>query len=246
MAVDAANYLLMKANISHQTISVVIPVLNEEEALSNLLTYLEQNTAPTNINEIIVVDGGSNDNTVSIAERHRIKVVRSEKGRSRQMNSGARSATGDILYFLHADTLPPPNFDESILKAVKNGGQAGCFRMKFDSRSKFLAFFSWFTRLNYKICRGGDQSLFITKSLFRQTGGFNENYAVYEDNEFTDRLYGIVDFKILRRNVITSARRYEKKGELKLQYHFGMMHLKNYLGEGPDELYDYYRRKIAL
>ncbi|MGI9551704.1 MAG: TIGR04283 family arsenosugar biosynthesis glycosyltransferase [Aurantibacter sp.] len=227
-------------------ISIIIPVLNEEDTVAALLSFLKENTSPINLREIIVVDGGSTDNTVALAKNYPVRIFNSKKGRARQMNLGAQKAKGDILYFLHVDTLPPKNFDESILNSMGKGSLAGCFRMKFDSRSKFLGFFAWCTRLNYKICRGGDQSLFITKELFEKTGGFNEDYVVYEDNEFTDRLYKLVDFKILPREVITSARRYEEKGEVRLQYHFGMIHLKNYLGAGPEQLYDYYKRKIAV
>jgi len=229
-----------------KSISIVIPVLNEEDNITALLSYLRKSTSSKNIKEIIVVDGGSSDKTVALAVENNVKVIRSEKGRSKQMNYGAQNARGDILYFLHVDTLPPKNFDESILNSVQNGNQAGCFRMKFDSSSKFLGFFAWFTKLNFKICRGGDQSLFINKKLFKSIGGFNEDYIVYEDNEFTDRLYKLVDFKILPRHVITSARRYEQKGEIKLQYYFGMMHLKNYTGAGPKKLKEYYYRKIAV
>lgn len=232
--------------VNSNLISIIIPVLNEEGNICRLLSYLRGNTSSKNIKEIIVVDGGSCDNTVALAKENKVKVICSKKGRSLQMNFGAQNASGDILYFLHVDTLPPKNFDESILTAIQNGHQAGCFRMKFDSSSKVLRFFAWFTKLNFKICRGGDQSLFITRKLFENAGGFNENYVVYEDNEFTDRLYELIDFKILPRHVITSARRYEQKGEIKLQYHFGIMHLKNYTGAGPEKLYDYYSRKIAL
>ncbi len=232
--------------IQNPRISIIIPVLNEETCIAKIVGFLRENSHSKNIKEVIIVDGGSSDGTVAIASKLEAHLVRSSRGRAKQMNSGAKFATGDILYFLHVDTLPPPNFDVHILEAIDKGHTAGCFRMKFDSRSRFLAFFAWCTRLNYKICRGGDQSLFISKSLFGHMGGFNEDYVVYEDNEFTDRLYEVVDFKILPRHVLTSARRYEQKGEVKLQYHFGMMHLKNYMGAGPEKLYEYYSRKIAL
>ena len=232
--------------LQNPQISIIIPVLNEEHSIGEILGYLKENSTPDNIKEILVVDGGSTDATVSIALKHNAIVLHSKKGRSRQLNFGGQNAEGTILYFLHVDTLPPKGFDQSIIDAYQEGNEAGCFQMKFDSQSKFLAFFAWFTRLNFKVCRGGDQSLFITKQLFQKIEGFNEDYLIYEDNELTDRLYDLIDFKILPCPVITSARRYEELGEFVLQYHFGMIHLKNYLGAGPEELYDYYKRKIAL
>lgn len=227
-------------------ISIIIPVLNEASSIGRILRYLKSNSSSQHIKEIIVVDGGSSDETTEIALQNNASVLYSERGRAKQMNFGAQHAKGDILYFLHVDTLPPINFDTSIIKAFRHGYKAGCFQMKFDSASRFLSFFAWFTRINHKLCRGGDQSLFITKSLFEESDGFDENYIVYEDNEFIGRLYKIVQFKILPRYVKTSARRYEERGEIVLQYHFGMIHLKNYFGAGPKQLHDYYKRKIAV
>lgn len=227
-------------------ISIIIPVLNEEVSIGSILTYLKNNSSFKNIKEILVVDGGSTDDTLAIASQSNCKVILSAKGRAKQMNFGAKHAKGDILYFLHVDTLPPKNFDTSIIEAVMKGSSTGCFQMKFDSKSRFLSFFAWFSRVNHKLCRGGDQSLFITKALFQKSDGFNEDYVVYEDNEFIGRLYEMGPFKILPRHVKTSARRYEERGEIVLQYHFGMIHLKNYLGAGPEQLHDYYKRKIAI
>lgn len=234
----------MKQN--NPQISIIIPVLNEEGSIEKILASLKKNSSMQNIKEILVIDGGSKDATVHKASKHKATVLHSEKGRAKQMNLGAESATGEILYFIHVDTFPPKDFDKSIIEAVLNNNEAGCFQMKFDSDSRFLGFFAWFTRVNIKLCRGGDQSLFITKNLFKTTGGFDENYVVYEDNEFIGRLYEIGPFKILPRHVRTSARRYEERGEVALQYHFGMIHLKNYLGAGPEQLLDYYKRKIVI
>ncbi len=234
------------SNWNRPMISIIIPVINEERYLGRLLKYLAQHTSKKEIKEILVVDGGSTDDTIIVARNFGATVIKSKKGRAKQMNTGAKSASGELLYFLHVDTFPPVDFAYHILMAQKNGSEAGCFRMRFDSQSRFLKFFAWFTRINHPICRGGDQSLFISKDLFKKTNGFNEAYIIYEDVEFVARLYSKTDFRILPQYVKTSARKYRKKGMLRLQYHFGMIHLKNYLGEGPEKLHEYYQRKIAL
>ena len=162
------------------------------------------------------------------------------------MNAGAAIATGDILYFLHVDTLLPKDFDLEILNAYTQGFKAGCFRMKFDSTNLFLALFAWFTRINTQLCRGGDQSLFILKSLFEKANGFNVSYRIYEDNEFIKRIYKMTSFKVLNNTVTTSSRRYNNQGVLSLQWHFGMIHLKHFFGAGPDTLHRYYEKHIAL
>lgn len=227
------------------TISIVIPVLNEERCIVNLLEYIQENSSDSNIKEILVVDGGSTDGTKEAASKFDVLILHSQKGRARQMNVGAKKAKGEVLYFLHADTFPPKNFDKIILSAIQKGNETGCFRMKFDSDSKFLSFFSWFSRINHKICRGGDQSLFITRQLFNTSGGYDESYKIYEDNEFIGRLYKLSNFIILPDQVRTSARRYEQIGNFKLQFYFGIIHLKNYLGADPEQLYRYYKRKIS-
>jgi len=234
----------MKA--SNFKISIIIPALNEEKCMADLVSYLKSNSTSYNIHEIIIVDGGSSDATVTVAKKNGATVIYAAKGRAKQLNKGAQHAKGGILYFLHADTLPPKNFDTSIIEAVRTGNPVGCFQMKFDSNSRFLSFFAWFTRINHYLCRGGDQSLFITRDFFQKTNGYNENYTIYEDNEFIRRIYKMARFKILPFSVTTSARRYEAHGEMRLQYHFGIIHFKNYLGAGPEQLYDYYQRKIAL
>jgi len=227
-------------------ISIIIPVLNEANTIATTIRHLKENCLTEQLIEILVVDGGSTDATNQIAEDQGARVVSSPRGRAAQMNYGAMLAKGSILYFLHADTIPPKHFDKSITQAIHRGYQAGCFQMKFDSNSRFLSFFAWFSRINSRLCRGGDQSLFISKKLFDSLNGFNEDYRIYEDNEFIGRLYDhTTKFKILPQQVKTSARRYEECGTLKLQYHYGIIHLKSRFGNGPEQLYRYYRKHIG-
>jgi rSAM/selenodomain-associated transferase 2 len=227
-------------------ISIIIPVLNEEDYIRKVLVTIRENTTSKSIKEVLVIDGGSTDNTVKEALDLGVQVIPAAKGRAKQMNKGAQMATGNLLYFLHVDTLPPKGFDSHILNTFSKGFEAGCFKLRFDSQNKFLRFFAWCTRINHLICRGGDQSLYISKNLFQKVGGFNEAYTIYEDNEFIQRISRLTRFAIMPSTVETSVRRYDQRGIFILQYHFGMIHAKHYLGAGPADLYNYYKTHISL
>lgn len=229
-------------------ISIIIPVLNEAKSIEDLLFYLIDCSSLTNISEIIVVDGGSTDGTIPIIKNLglNIKVFNSDKGRAKQMNLGAKEAIGDILYFLHADSFPPNRYDIFILNEINQGNQAGCFKMKFDSNHWWLRLAGWFTKFNFQACRGGDQSLFISKKLFETIGGFDENFIVYEDNDFIAKLYKLKQFTVIPEWLTTSARKYNNIGVWKLQYHFWVIHLKKYLGSSPEQLQEYYSKYIKI
>lgn len=241
-------------------ISIIIPILNEAETIEKLLNHLIENSSKQNIAEIIVVDGGSADGSLEILsgraqsrpidfstalEETAIVVLNSEKGRAKQMNTGSNFATGNILYFLHADSFPPKHFDEYIINEVEKGNPAGCFRLQFDHNHWWLRLASWLTQFHWRACRGGDQSQFITKKLFDEIGGFDENYIIYEDNILINELYKRKQFKVINKKLITSARRYEKHGIWKLQYHFWTIYVKKWFGASADELYAYYKKYIA-
>lgn len=232
-------------------ISIIIPTWNEAEGITTLLQHLDDMTCGKLIMEVIIADGGSNDNTCEVAKKFRaahfsVITTKAPKGRAAQQNYGASLAKGNILYFLHADSYPPAGFDREIIDAVFSGYHAGCFRMEFDEAHLLLKCSQWFTRFNFPLCRGGDQSLFITRNLFEKMGGFNEQYTIYEDGEFHARLYKErVPFKILHPPIITSSRRYLKNGFWKLQYHYTCVHLMYRIGYGPDALRNYYQRHIA-
>ena len=196
-------------------ISIVIPVLNEAETIKELLQHISDNALAKSVTEIVVVDGGSDDRSREIVARFsdnslmNIIPVISEKGRAKQMNVGAKKSTGSILYFLHADSFPPNGFDSLIISEVEKGNTAGCFRMKFDSNHPVLRVSQWFTRFNFKLCRGGDQSLFVTRNAFDELNGYNESYTIYEDCEFINRIYDKYKFVIINDHLTTSARKYE-------------------------------------
>jgi rSAM/selenodomain-associated transferase 2 len=225
-------------------LSIVIPAWNEEALIGRTLETLCDLTAARSDVEIIVSISGD-DRSEEIASGFPVLTCRSGKGRSIQMNAGASKASGTILYFLHADTAPPATFCSDILDAVRQGHPAGCFRMEFDDPHWIMQLYGWFTQFPLPVCRGGDQSLFITRSLFSGIGGFDEKMQVMEDIEIIERIQRHADFHILDSHVTTSSRRYQVNGMLRLQAIFGMVHLMYALGSDQEEITDFYRNSTS-
>lgn len=224
-------------------ISIIIPTWNEEAGIAATLEHLLLITGKYGNIEIIVSDAGT-DRTAEIASRYPVVLCITEKGRSRQMNAGAAIAKQPVLYFLHADTVPPESFAEDIIDAVENGSRAGCFQMQFDDPDPVMGFYGWCTRLPFPLCRGGDQSLFITKDLFLKIGGFDDAMQLMEDIEFISRIEKETPFRILDKVVVTSARKYRRNGMLRLQLIFGTIHLLYALGADQETLVRFYRENI--
>ena len=225
-------------------ISIIIPVFNEEAAIAELLTFLSRCKGIDNA-EIVVVDGGSTDTTAKVVNSFGVKFFESpQKGRASQMNYGASQAKYEILYFLHSDTFPPKNFIEQIKRGVNKGYQSGCFRLSFGISHPVLQFYSWFTRFDVDFFRFGDQSLFTERELFERAGGFDEKLLVMEDQEIVKALKRQGKFKILKDSVITSARKYQKVGVIKLQVIFLMIVILYYLGVNQITIVHFYRESI--
>jgi len=225
-------------------ISVIIPVLNEESSIGKLLTELKKRSDSGNC-EFIVADGGSKDSTRDIAEREGATVIQSgKKGRAVQMNTGASIAKAEILYFLHADTIPPPRFDAKILKAVAEGAESGCFCLRFDDPHPALRFYSWFTRFRFTLIRFGDQSLFVKAPVFKVVNGFDESLIVMEDQKIVREIRRIAKFRVVDKAVVTSARKYRENGVFRLQAVFFLIWAGYYLGLSQQALADIYQNNI--
>ncbi len=226
------------------TVSVIIPTYNEEATIAETIKIVKKHGGE-NICEIIVADGGSEDETVTKARSATANVFEAPyKGRAAQMNYGAKQAEGEILYFLHADSLPPEGYPSKILQAVEDGSEAGCFQLTFDRDHPLLNLYAWFTRFDIDAFRFGDQSLFVTRTAFQQIGGFREDHIVMEDNEIVRRIKDNFSFIILDDSVITSARKYEQVGVVKLQLVFTVIYTLYQLGIDQSELVKFYNKII--
>lgn len=188
-------------------ISVIIPVLNEAGIIQKSLLALKQQSP----HEVIVVDGGSTDETKMIAIGLADHFLSTSPGRAGQMNEGATMATGDVLLFLHSDTLLPPNGllmmkHAFLLDPTLAGGR---FRVSFNNTSLKYRMISFYTR--FPMFSYGDQAFFIRKSVFQKLEGYNCT-ALFEDVEFYRRLRKIGKTKIMKDSVVTSDRRFERTG----------------------------------
>nr|WP_245402714.1 TIGR04283 family arsenosugar biosynthesis glycosyltransferase [Pontibacter sp. E15-1] len=196
--------------------SIIIPTYNEEAVIGQLLGFLRQHVSAGT--EIIVADGGSTDATRHIAEAQGACVLHCKrKGRGPQMNEGAAASTGEVLYFLHADTFPPHGLEAQLKQAIAQGVGSGCYRLHFDDQHWFLRLNAWFTRFDLNAIRFGDQSLFVRRDVFWAIGGFNERLLLLEDQEVIGRLQEKAPFVVLPQQVVTSARKYRELGVYRLQ-----------------------------
>lgn len=207
-------------------ISVIIPTYNEGENIAHLVKMILRHGG-NSLAEVIVVDGHSRDDSVIAAQNAGAKVIISPKrGRAAQMNYGASMAKGELLYFVHADVQIHPDFSRDILHAVTRGYDMGCYRFVFDSKKWLLKLNAWFTRLPFIWCRGGDQTLFIKKEVFKALGGYHNDYLIMEDYDLIKRAHGKFSFGIIPKNVVVSARKYDTNSYLKVQRaNYAVMHM---------------------
>ena len=196
-------------------ISVIIPTLNEENALPATLNSL---VGQTWIKEICIVDGGSDDETLSVisnfsSQLPQLKTISALRGRGSQMNAGTQATTGEWLLFLHADTLLPRQGIKKIYEASRSSDIfAGCFQQKFSGRHWGLRLISWLHNSRGRITKimYGDQAIFIKRSLFHDIGGFPEQ--TMEDVLFSEKLLKRCMPLILNLHVTTDSRKFQQMG----------------------------------
>jgi len=219
------------------SISIIIPALNEAESIGQTLDAAADEAA-----ELIVVDGGSEDRTAEIARAHGATVVTSPRGRASQMNAGARIAHGEILLFLHADTLLPRGFAEASRRTLDQPGvAAGAFRLRIDGGGMRLRWVertaNWRSRslqLPY-----GDQGFFLKAELFRSLGGFPE-LPLMEDLEMARRVRRRGRIAISPLAAVTSARRWERVGIVRATMLNQLFLLAYFLGMPPQRIAEWY------
>lgn len=216
--------------------SIIMPVLNEESVLEQQLCQLARVCAPYEC-ELLIVDGGSADATVVIAQRFG-RVIAAPRGRATQMNAGAAEATGDILLFLHADSLLPDDAFTAIERACAAPGVVGgAFRICFNCSQLAYRLVAFFTNLRSR-WRGiftGDQAYFVRAESFRAIGGFPA-IALMEDLVIVTRLRATGRLVLLPQYVTTSARRHMKNGLARTVLFMWYLRTLYRFGVSPEQL----------
>jgi len=214
-------------------LSVVIPTLNEEEAISECVSQVRR-LAPDV--ETIVADAGSTDKTVQRALDCGALACRSPRGRGKQCNAGAAMASGDVIVFLHADTRLPPQALGELERIFRNRNvNLGTFHVAFDRRHWFLTLFCLLSRFDPGIFRFGDQCIVVRKSFFQSLGGFAE-YDLFEDMDFVLRARKATRVRRFSMTVTTSARRFVQNGIVRQQMRNVWLTVLFLTGASPDKL----------
>ena len=221
-------------------IAVLIPVLNEASCIARLLNAL----TAMDFAEIVVADGGSTDATVEIARSFpKVTVVASPRGRGHQINAAVQASSQPLLLILHADTSLPEAAPRLIRETLQEGKTAaGCFRLRFDSAMPMLKLFAWFSRFETRFTTFGDQAYFLTRYAFEAAGGA-PGWPLLEDVALRQRLKSQGPFVKRQESVVTSARRFEKRGPVRGQLRNVLIILGYGLGVPIERLAAFYEAR---
>lgn len=223
-------------------LSLILPVLNESGVIAAALMRLQPLRARGH--EVIVVDGGSHDGTVTVARPLADRVVASPRGRAAQMNSGADIATGEVLLFLHADTTLPADADSLIRLGLRHGGHDwGRFDVRLSGQGAALRVVESCMNLRSRITgiATGDQAMFVRRATFEKIGGFPA-LALMEDIALSARLKRASRPLCLRESVVSSSRKWEREGAFRTILLMWRLRLAFFLGADPADLARRYYR----
>ena len=219
-------------------IAVIIPVLNESRRLLPLLDWL---TARGEHLKVVIVDGGSEDDTPAICGRYHFRLIRSAAGRARQMNAGAAQIRADIYWFIHADCLPPDDAIDAIGHALSSGHDWGRFDVRLTGKQRVYRLIEWL--MNKRSCltgvATGDQGIFMRGEVYRKIGGF-PRIALMEDVAICKRLRKISRPACLRSRLQVSSRRWQQYGIFKTICLMWRLRLQYFLGASPQYLHARY------
>ena len=225
----------------HPRLSIVMPVLNEAAQLPVRLARLEALRARGI--ELIIADGGSEDDSAGIAREFGAQVIVTERGRARQMNAAARNARGGILLFLHADTDLPADADRLVLDGLARSERAwGRFDVDIVDGPRMLALVAYMMNLRSRLSgiATGDQAIFVRRETFERIGGFPDQ-PLMEDIELSRRLKRVSPPLCLRERATTSGRRWATRGTLRTVVLMWRLRLAYWLGTSPEQLAERYR-----
>lgn len=220
-------------------ISVIIPAFNEEEMIERVLKA----ALCADDVEVIVVDGGSGDRTIELAAAAGARVLDSPPGRAKQMNRGAHAAGGDVLLFLHADTLLPDDYDISVRMTLDEAEvAAGAFRLEIDGPEFGLRVIECLTNWRSRMLKMpyGDQAVFMKAALFKEVGGF-PRLPIMEDFALIRLLKKRGRIEIIDAPVVTSARRWRSLGLLRTTVINQAIIMAWFFGVSPDRIASWYR-----
>lgn len=227
--------------MAQYTISIIIPVLNEAAIIKSTLEQLQQYDGV----EIIVVDGGSKDDTVNIARQLGANTLVISGGRAAQMNAGAKYAQGQLLLFLHIDTQLPHNFISLVTQTLAQPKVvAGAFELAIDGQDRSLRWVEKLVKIRSHLFSlpYGDQAIFITRKAFIELGSFAQ-MPIMEDFELIKRLQRHGKIAIANGSVVTSSRRWQKLGVWQTTLINQMIIAGYYLGISPLKLSHFYRNR---
>ena len=230
-------------------LAVIIPFLDEADALPATLAALSRAIAGIEAVDVIAVDGGSCDGSRAVIARYpKVHLLDAPRGRASQMNAGARAADADLLLFLHADCRLPGNALTAIVDAVTRGSQWGRFDVAIEGRSKLLPFVSRFMNVRSRLTgiATGDQAIFVTRDAFNAVGGFPQ-LPLMEDVALSQSLLRAVGRPVcLRERVVTSGRRWDAHGAMRTILAMWRLRLDYWRGVDPDVLARRYRPLVTM